>query len=353
MPVQTIPSLLLQELGQEFVKAHEQAKQVKPKQGQTLPSGVKGIAQLRDISIKKIKEGKNAGKLMFYADAIIQEPVSHGGFPVKGKRTFITEPIYATPTRKRKTIKEHLDEIYGILKMLGIPIEKLNPKDIEPAMASLKATKGGVFITFRTWQPPTATEGQYAGKDAMLMQFWDERITGYKKQEANTNVQVDLPDEIVNSEPVVSEPEPEPNHTVDSDNTQEVTSEMLEGDLDSLGKRADNDKDLDACNRLTQWALEKGISQDQINAVDSWSKLVELIKGSASTNGEAKEISIAVGEHWNYKPIDPKTKEKVASPIGVEILSINAEAGTVNLCQIKNRKFQYQNVPASELEEMK
>lgn len=366
MAAQTIPSLLLQELGNEFVQAHEQAKKVKPKQGDTLPSGVKGIAKLRDISIKKIKEGNNIGKLMFYADAIIQEPISHNGFSVRGKRTFITEPIYNTPTRKRKTLKDHLEEMYGILKMLGVPVEKLNPRDIEPALAALKATKGGVFIAFRTWQPPAATEGAYAGKEAMLMQFWDERVNYEMKDATKTAVSVTLPDDPQDLLPAVSEPEPEPGTFMAAigPDTAEMNGLSVsieppldpalvdQMDLDSLAKRGDIDKDLDACTRLQDMARQSGVSEEEINLAPSWTALAELIKGK-SKPADDNTISLAIGEHWNFRPLDPKTKAKMTIPLGVSIIKIDEEKGTVDLALIKNPKMVYQNIPATELEEMK
>lgn len=361
MPVQETESLLMKELGQEFVKAHEQSKNVKAKQGQTLPSGLKGIAQLNEIAIKKIKEGKNVGKLMFYADAIILEPLTYNGFPVKGKRTQISEPLYATPTRKRKTIKDHLDFVYEHLKMLGVKVQDLKPSAVELAIAALKANKANVFIGFRTWQPPAATEGQYAGQEAMLMQFWDERITDFKKKDATeTAVKNNLPSE-PEPIPTVDEPTDEPVDPFNppDDEPEQIDPELVDqGDIDSLAKRADETQDLEASNRLNQLATEAGIPDDVAKATKTWKELADLIKGKKpSTNGtpeeKSNEISIGIGDQFNYKPLDPTTKKPSKTAVVVQVLKIDEDKGTVDLARVDNPKMKYLNVPATDLEDIK
>lgn len=365
MPVQETESLLMKELGQEFVKAHEQSKNVKPKVNNRseLPSGLRGIAQLNDIAIKKISQGKDAGKVMFYADATILDPVEYQGIPVKGRRTQISEPLYATPTRKRKTIKDHLDFVYEHLKMLGVPVEKLKPSEIETAIAALKAKKANVFIAFRTWKGEPATTGEYAGKEPMLNQFWDERVE-YKKADATeTAVRNNLPSE---PEPTPDEPEPEsidPFNPPDAENvTQEpepIDPELLDqSDIDSLAKRADETQDLDASNRLMEMAMNAGISEEQATkGTSSWKELADLIKGKHTNNGtptkpEPKEIAIGIGDQFGFHPPDPTTKQPSKTAVIVQVLKIDEDKGTVDLARVDNPKMKYLNVSASALKEL-
>jgi len=92
MASQTIQSVnLMNELGNEFVKAHEKAKNVKVDPGNMLPDGVKGIAKLRDIGFRKISKGANVGKVMFYADATIMEPETHDGMSAVNTSSIILD----------------------------------------------------------------------------------------------------------------------------------------------------------------------------------------------------------------------------------------------------------------------
>lgn len=364
MPVQETESLLMKELGQEFVKAHEQSKNVKAKTSNRseLPSGLRGIAQLNDIAIKKISQGKDAGKVMFYADATILDPVEYQGIPVKGRRTQISEPLYATPTRKRKTIKDHLDFVYEHLKMLGVPVEKLKPSEIETAIAALKAKKANVFIAFRTWKPPEATEGNYAGREPWLMQFWDARVDYKKKDATETAVRNNLPSE---PEPTPDEPEPEsidPFNPPDAENvTQEsepIDPELLDqSDIDSLAKRADETQDLDASNRLMEWASQAGIPEKVAKSTNTWKELADLIKGKHSNNGtptkeESKEIAIGIGDQFGFHPPDPTTKQPSKTAVIVQVLKIDEDKGTVDLARVDNPKMKYLNVSANALKEL-
>lgn len=368
MPVQETESLLMKELGQEFVKAHEQAKNVKAKTSnrQELPSGLRGIAQLNDIAIKKIKQGKDAGKVMFYADAVIQEPTEFGGRVVKGKYTQISEPLYPTPSRKRKTLKEHLDFMYEHLKMLGVPVEKLKPSEVDLAIKTLKEKKANIFISFRTWKPPVATEGQHAGKESWLMQFWDERVEYKKKDATQTAVRNNLPSE---PEPTVSIEEPEPEAVdpfnpenpadVGPDGPEPIDPDMLDqGDIYSLAQRADDSQDLDASNRLMEMAMNAGISKEQATkGTSSWKELADLIANASkpSANGTPstpKEIAIGIGDQFGFHPVDPATKQPSKAAVIVQVLKIDEDKGTVDLSRVDNPKMKYLNVPANALREL-
>lgn len=368
MAAQVSQGLLMAELGGEFVKAHEAAKNIVVTPGGDLPGGIRGVAQLRACEIKKIAKGKNdEGKLMFYAYGVVVTPKEHEGIRVAGKRTMITEPIFNTPTRKRKTIKDHIDEVYKHLKLLGVPVQALQPSQIENAMKQLMDPKKPVFFEFRTWQPPKQTEGEYKDKESMVMHFWDGR-TDYKAEAAVMQNQTkdNLPD--------IDAPLPEGPHdnnghsesatpATSSSGSHEpptvavaTSAEEFDdgGDLTTLASRADKEQDLIAVNRLTEMALSLGISQDTVNTIDSWALLVELIRKSTSNNGthkepESNEVAISVGDHFNFRPLDPVKKVK-GEPVTVELAAINEANGTVDLRQLANRKVWYKNIDPNELE---
>ena len=109
MAAQQVKSLLMQKLGADFVKAHEENKNVKPEPSGELPGGIRqGVARLVQCKIVEIKKGDNVEKLMFYASGSVVAPREHNGIPIYGLFTSITEPIYNTPTRTRKTVSEHI-----------------------------------------------------------------------------------------------------------------------------------------------------------------------------------------------------------------------------------------------------
>lgn len=388
MPAQVQQSVsFVSVLGTEFAKIHDIAKNVKVEsQGNTLPDGLRGIAQLRWIGLKRIEKGENTGRVMFYADATILEPESFGGLKVKGKRTFISEPLYDTPKRKRPTVQDHVMHMYAVLKMLGVNTELLKPNQMDAAVASLLKKKP--FIAFRTWQPPAQTSGPYAGKASQMLHFWDETVD-YKKPDAMASaVNVDLP-------PVVEEPTTdveESNGTAPdatgyagvyddthsgtfptnsggtgNEGTTETVSKMDNGmasdttnestTIEELAKLA-TVHEYGAINELTNRALALGITQKQIDDSESWDKLVEEMRNRIEASGNAKPepepdgTPINVGDKFNYKPLNPATKTKHENAIGVEVVGLNGETGTVDLRSLVNRKIVYKNISVDELEDV-
>lgn len=384
MPAQVTQSnLLMSELGAEFVKAHEAHKNVVVTPGGELPAGVRGVAQLKGCRIQRIAKGKkDEGKLMFYAYGIVVTPESHNGMRVRGKRTMITEPIYATPTRTRKTVSDHIKKVYEHLAGLGVRLKDLTPDRIEDAMKALVNPANPIFFEFHTWSGQMQTTGQYAGREPMINHQWDGR-TDFKKEDA-VKVEVDvnlpdveepLPDNGENGSEAHTEPtkpeskvESKPEQTLvtnpatkPTNNTvkeKEVAPEDMDKgwDLDSMAARADKEQDLECVNRLTEQALQMGFTQEFINKVDSWTLLVEQMKKRPPLpNNEPhkqEETAIGVGDHVRYTPIDPATKNKAANSVVVEVTKIEEKGDmvVVDLRQVENRKIWYKNINAVELE---
>lgn len=120
-----------------------------------LPAGIEnGIAQLTEIKFDVHKEGDNKGKWFFYAHGTVLEPteftdddgVTHH---VEGRVTKIIESLYDTPSKKRKTLDEHIDWVMNELRKLGLDTSELSFEDLEAAAATLK--DAGPTFKFRTW----------------------------------------------------------------------------------------------------------------------------------------------------------------------------------------------------------
>lgn len=375
MAAEVTKSLLMAELGAEFVKAHELNKSVKPEPKGELPGGIRnGIARLVQCKIVKIAAGKkNAGKLMFFASGSVFEPKVHEGITTKGKFTQISEPLFDTPTRTRKTVKEHIKAMYEVLVLLGLKVDTLKPDLVELAMQNLKNKHP--YFQFRTWKPPMATEGQYKGKETMTMHFWD----GFVEYTPS-------PEEKANAMQPGKEPEQEiPDHLLDPDASPEMTTgeainttangvhtevasavapttangtstELIDpdavdqSDIDSLAKRADEKQDLVAMTMLIEQAQGLGIDQKIIDTAETFAILVQHMRAkSGQSSSQEETVTIGIGDHWLFFPLDPRTKQKMTKAITIEVESINEEKGTVDCCNLAMKAMKFKNIPVGEL----
>src|SRR5690348_11174130 len=110
MAMQVQKSLLVQTLGEKFLKAHEEHKGETTTSGRAeMPPGVNGIAQLTTCRFERIKDGPDKGKLRFYGKGVCVSPSHHEGLPIEGLPTQKFEIIADTPGLTRKTISEHVD----------------------------------------------------------------------------------------------------------------------------------------------------------------------------------------------------------------------------------------------------
>jgi hypothetical protein len=131
-----------------------------------LPPGIDGgIAQLVDCRVLEIKEGKqNAGELMFFARGVVVEPEQvedpRTGLVVriKNRNTTLSEPLFHTPERARKTFEDHMAHVLNQLRKLGLSTEDIAATDEElnAQLATLK--ESAPFFRFRTWQGPKSDQ---------------------------------------------------------------------------------------------------------------------------------------------------------------------------------------------------
>jgi len=368
MPAQSKKSSLAARLGDKARQAFEEKKSEAPEFDTQagLPAGIEGgIAKLVECKFTQIAAGKaNAGKDMFYAAGVVVSPTEVNGVNIVGLRTQISEPLYDTPTRSRKTVGDHVEWVQNELKKLGIDMSEMSIDDLEDVAATLK--EQGPYFRFRTWsgskteiesrggkffvgtKGPYATEAQaktanpFAGKEPMVSHVWNGACE-YVADEEDAGVLDETPTTpskaLAKSAKVTKNPEP----------AEEL--EESEEDLDELASLADNKKspDEDSAIRLTELAKEAGVDEDVINAADSWASVVEMIRSSGDPAEEEPEEEAAddwkpeKGEVYPYKA--PGKKKAVDH----EVIAVFETRETVNLKNLDDEKI-YKSVPWDKLE---
>lgn len=127
------------------------------------------------------------------------------------------------------------------------------------------------------------------------------------------------------------------------------------GDLDSLQARAEADDD-DAQQTLTNMAINAGASDEDVTNAKSWAEIVDMITNTQGTEGEREEEEEQptvpeVGQVWNYRPTDPRTRKPVTKSQECEVIKVDEAKGTVTLKNLNDQKVKYQSVPFDRLEE--
>jgi hypothetical protein len=306
MPVKKMKSSLAARLGDEARQAVEERRSKGPEYDAQsgLPAGIEGgIAKLVDCKFTTIAEGKqNAGKDMFYAAGIIVSPSEHNGINLIGQRTQISEFLFHTPTRSRKTVGEHADWVVNELMKLGLEGEELDVEDLEGAAEALKEV--GPYFRFRTWsgdkveiinrggkwfagtkgpyltEQAAKTANPFAGREPMVNHVWNGACD-YVEDEADAVV--DATEEVAKpklkpgKKPVKKAAEPEPEE-----------EDAGEEDLAELASLADGG-DEDAALKLTELAKGAGIDEDSVGASESWADVVAMINGDAEEEEEEEE----------------------------------------------------------------
>ena len=166
-------------LGAVAFEAHEEFKDsaVVFSAGGDPPPIDAGIAKLTEIRFSEIEDesSPNHGKLQFYAAGIIVAPkaveVNGSMIPVEGLRTRIIEPLFDTPDKTRKTIKDHLGKVYNELKKLGLDTSSMTLQQIEEALPAM--VEAGIHFRFRIWKGKVQTTGPYAGKEPLANHEWN------------------------------------------------------------------------------------------------------------------------------------------------------------------------------------
>lgn len=366
MPVQKAQSSLIGKLGNRLREAAavHQNDEVEFSSFGDLPPGINnGIARLVECKFTQIKEGKqNAGEYMFYAAGVVLYPksvvVDGVIIPTEGKRTQISEPIFDTPTRTRKTIADHVGHVQNEMKKLGASAAGLGGDDLEATAAALKQV--GPTFKFRTWQGPRQTTGPYKDKDPQVAHFWDGAVEYAEAEDGPPDVQDDSgPAGSTNGvataaapksaptkappaatkapakKPTTPAPAPEPE--------PEQFNEFAE-DPDALLAQA-NAGDEGAMKRLAEMAVAAGASEADVAGAADWDAVRAMVGGGAEAEGadgsEGKnesggaEWTPAVEEIYLYKApsYNAKTKKVVVpdKPVECEVMSVDPAGRTVTL----------------------
>lgn len=186
-------SSLLASLGSVALEAHEEFKDaaVVYSAGGDPPPIDAGVAKLTEIrfSVIEDEDSENKGKLQFYAAGVIVAPkaveVNGSMIPTEGLRTRIIEPLFDTPNRARKTIKEHLGKVYNELKKLGLDTSSMTLQQIEEALPAM--VEAGIYFRFRIWKGKKQTTGPYANQEPIANHEWNGIVEW--EEEASDDVQ--------------------------------------------------------------------------------------------------------------------------------------------------------------------
>lgn len=389
MPMQTGKSSILTKLGDRFRQAAEQHKNdpVEVSGFNDLPAGILGgVAQLVECKFTQIAAGKqNAGEYMFYAAAIVKSPQEHNGQRVAGLRTQISEPIFDTPSRARKTIPEHVKEVQNHLKLLLGPrpnnaYPELGAETMEATMAALAAHRP--HLKFRTWKMPKQVLGQddkgqwwvyteddkgtrsaapvagkgpyktqaaaaavnpYAGKDSMVNHDWQGLFSYQDNGQAPTSAGGQTPSHVQDDSPPAADSNVETQPPADTG----VTPPDVEVDLDALAIAAGEESNQDARDQLSAIAQEVGITEAEVNnKYQTWEELVAEIRarqagaGAETPDGAPADEAVVPpkkDDMFFYKLLDPKTKRK--RKVEIEVQSYDTKTDSITALNSDTKKL--------------
>lgn len=393
MPAVSQPSFLAGHQ-KDLVQSHKENKGKAPKVGGArLPAGIEsGIAKLVLCKIDLYKEGNDKGKPYFGAAGIVLEPKLHDGQPIAGMRTMLSnEPLFPTPTKSRKTWREHFDHVvlnilvplagkawqdqYDSLPCTTDAEANAVEKFILDTMAALVAK--GVTFRFRTWKGKKQKIAKMGnGRYSVINDDGSGNPRGsWTSEEA---AKADPTNKYVGSEPLVNEvwlgavdysapdagpdveeqlPEPaDEAGTAPTDETPSATAPADEplGELLNLAQTADGDPDtktaagLAANNKLQELAGAAGIDLNHPDyAALSWAGVVaEIQKREQAKPGEpvaadddepaaADDDDVAADDDTPPEPVQGGhvgyKKKGGKDVVQYEVATVNKTAKTVTL----------------------
>lgn len=300
---------------------------------QDLPPGISGVARLVECKFTQIAQGKqNAGEYMFYAAGAVLSPThAPDGSKVEGLRTQISEPLFDTPDKSRKTVDEHIAHVLNEFRKLGVDTADLGLEDLEAVAKSLKEAQP--TFRFRTTQGTVQTSGPHAGKPPMTFHNWNGVI----------EITNEAPDDVTDNTEGEGEPSAPP---------AEAGEEL---DLEALAAAAGDDEE--AQRKLTEAATALGITEDQLTEAPDWDAVVKLIQDAQGGGGKAEAPAAeetpwepAKEEVYSYRPVDPKTKKPQKKAIEVEVTAVDKKSKTVNLKSLEDAKKTWTKVKWDDLE---
>jgi hypothetical protein len=290
--------------------------------GGNFPDGIEmGVAEITSMTIGYHEDGDHQGQPYFMMRGVARQPVEHKGIKVEGLQdTLIFESLYDTPTRKRKTVQEHMDHVVAVLQDLGLETADLEWEDVESGAVFEPLLAERPHCRFRTWKgdptpeyPNPRVNVQYKGST----EYNGEAVVGV--QEDNTA-----------KAPTAKNAKPEPK-PIPSLGAQAAKGE----DLDSLGEAAAKDDEA-AQDKLHLIAQEHGVNADEI---ETWPEVVTAIKeaqGQASGGLSPTPVQAAPpekGDVWYYRP--PNSKNAMEC----EVTAVFPANRTCSLKSLSNKKL--------------
>jgi len=319
MPKKTSKSSLASKLGNAGRTAFEEGKSNTTTYtgGSDLPAGIEGgIAELVDCKFGEFQTGHNQGEPFFYAAGIVVSPKVHNGIPITGLRTQIgPEPICDTPKSfgKKKTMEDHLNWVLNELRKLGIDTSDIELDDLDEVVAALK--KIGPRFRFRTWQG----EANERFPNPRVQHDWRGMCETVEETEEDGGV-----DDQTEELPPHGDPPPD----------DEVPFNDIASDADG--------GDAEAIKKLTKFALENGVTQDQIDEAENWEDVAALAQKEEEEEEESEEESESTDvENWEpkkeevYKYKPPRARKLVEC----EVTAVFAGKQTVNLKNLADHKI--------------
>ena len=387
MPKAVVQSSFTQEMAGVLQGAHEEHKGDEADYGNVgLPAGIdNGRAILNKMEFRKVREGRaGEGGWEFFASGIVQFPESFNGIKTKNQRTFITEPLYDTPTRSRKTVKEHYAFCLNQMRILGVDTKGLQYAQVEAVAAGLvQAQKEFAFQTFKmpkqdikmqdgkwhlvavddngnpvgkslggpyTSEAAGRAQNQYAGREPLVNHRWMGEVAPSSNGQAGPEAGFNDKTAAAPARQQISDPVAGTGAKIAAQSTVLPQSQAEEAiDFDALSAAASStDESIakPARTTITKLANQYKVVADVENS-DSWVSGVAIIKAAMSGEETESTESTAtetaqwsqsdVGSIFGYPITDPKTKTDAIGQ--VEIISFNEESQSVTLKNLSSNKL--------------
>lgn len=311
---------------------------------QKLPPGItNGVAQLTEAYFDEYKSGDNKGQFYFRAVGVVVSPneieTSQGVVTVRRLQTSLMEPMCQTKTQDGKvtTVEEHVANVLNELRKLGADTSTAtNGHDLEKICADLVEFKP--YFKF-------ATSVRKARKANQADGVW-ENWYGIKGLE--DFVPPDFDDTSSDDTGVgvgVGHTGAEAGVTTAGGIPNEGTDEWPgHDDVDALGAAADAvPPDKTAAAKLKAIALGIGITETQVDDVESWTILAEMIKtgGAVAPVGEEptpEKVWTPTKGATCYVQVWNKATKKYDTSVECEIMT-DPKDGKVTLKDLKTGKY--------------
>ncbi len=335
---------------------------------QTLPGGIRnGVARLSEAYFDVFKTGTNKGQPFLRMVGVVEEPEVHDGERVRDRTTSVMVPICPVGQGdSAKSLEDQVEAVQNELKKLGADPSSVEDTDGWEATVTLLASNENAcpYFYFDTRLSPETlwTDGPNKGQVKYKERVWEswrgiKGLENYTPETGGTGSGMDVKQSEPETPPrqvttTAAKPQAAPGRQPPKSPPPVATVAPEEyrddADLDSLAERADQGDD-EAIKEVGEQLERLGITEEQIQAVNSWAEAVALTKGDAGQeaggDGEATEWTPAVDEIYKYQPRDakglplkdPKTKKLVKAE-EVVITVVDDAARTVDFKFNKTKK---------------